>query len=60
VRIIRKGGCHFQVQLVPQLEKPADGDASKMMRDINVLFEEWTTERPGQWLGWLHRRWPED
>jgi lauroyl/myristoyl acyltransferase len=31
-----------------------------MIRNINALFEEWATERPGQWLGWLHRRWPED
>ena len=60
VRIIRKGGCHFQIQLVPPLEKPVDGDVPTMIRDINVLFEEWATERPGQWLGWLHRRWPED
>ena len=60
VRIIRKGGCHFQVQLVPPLEKPVDGDVPTMIRGINVLFEEWATERPGQWLGWLHRRWPED
>ncbi len=60
VRIIRTTGCQFQVRLVPELTKPADGDVPSMMRDINALFEEWATETPDQWLGWLHRRWPED
>lgn len=60
VRIIRQGGCNFQMQLYPAIEKPADGDVPKMMRAINMLFEEWATEHPAQWLGWLHRRWPED
>lgn len=60
VRIIRTTGCHFQVRLMPELTKPADGDVPRMMRDINALFEEWATETPDQWLGWLHRRWPED
>lgn len=60
VRIIRTAGCHFQVRLVPELEKPANGDVPAMMRNINALFEEWATETPDQWLGWLHRRWPED
>ena len=60
VRIIRQDGCHFQIQLYPAIEKPVDGDVPKMMRAINMLFEEWATEHPAQWLGWLHRRWPED
>ena len=60
VRIIRKEGCNFQVQLIPQLERSANADVPTMIRGINALFEEWATEKPEQWFGWLHRRWPED
>jgi len=42
------------------MDTPIDRDVPKMMREINMLFEEWATEYPAQWLGWLHRRWPED
>tara|TARA_A100001037_G_C15116639_1_gene621726 strand:+ start:618 stop:1511 length:894 start_codon:yes stop_codon:yes gene_type:complete len=60
LRIIRTDGCHFQMQFYAAMDKPIDGDVTKMMREINMLFEEWATEYPAQWLGWLHRRWPED
>lgn len=60
VRIIRKDGCYFQIQFYAAIDKPVDGDISKMMRVINMIFEEWATEHPAQWLGWLHRRWPKD
>jgi len=60
IRIIRQDGCYFQMQFYAAIEKPVDGDVSIMMRSINMLFEEWATEHPAQWLGWLHRRWPED
>jgi len=60
VRIIRQDGCRFQAQLYPAIKKPSDGDVPTMMRGINMLFEEWATEHPAQWLCWLHRRWPED
>ena len=60
VRIIRQDGCYFQMQFYAGMDKPIDRDVPKMMREINMLFEEWATEYPAQWLGWLHRRWPED
>jgi len=60
IRIIRRDGCYFQMQFYAAIEKPVDGDVPKMMRAINMLFEGWATEHPAQWLGWLHRRWPED
>jgi len=60
VRIVRTKGCNFQIQLYPALEKPNDGDVATMMRHINAIFEEWASEKPAQWLCWLHRRWPDD
>ena len=60
VRIIRKDGCNFELKIYDAIDKPADGNISKMMRDINNMIEEWATEDPSQWLCWLHRRWPED
>tara|TARA_B100000530_G_scaffold330882_1_gene274845 strand:+ start:395 stop:1282 length:888 start_codon:yes stop_codon:yes gene_type:complete len=60
LRIIRQDGCYFKMLFYAAMDKPIDGDVTKMMREINMLFEEWATEYPAQWLGWLHRRWPEE
>ncbi|NKB22223.1 MAG: lauroyl acyltransferase [Alphaproteobacteria bacterium] len=56
----RLDGCNFQLNIYPHLERPAENDVPTMMRSVNKRYEEWITDRPGQWLCWLHRRWPED
>ena len=60
VRMIRKNGCNFELKIYKPINKPVDGDVAKMMRQINIIIEEWASEHPSQWLCWLHRRWPEE
>ncbi len=60
-RVIRKGGAHFEIEVLPpvHVEKTDDKDADilRFMTQVNQQIEDWIRERPEQWL-WLHNRWP--
>ena len=59
-RLERIKGCHFRLSFHPPLKIPDNDKVETMMKNVNDIFQEWISERPGQWLCWLHRRWPED
>lgn len=60
VRVVRKPGGRFLLELTPELELPRgpDGliDVQGAMQAMTSAVEEWVREHPGQWL-WMHRRW---
>ena len=60
VRVVRKAGGRFLLELTPELELPRgpDGliDVQGAMQAMTSAVEEWVREHPGQWL-WMHRRW---
>jgi len=62
-RVERLKGARFRITFHAPLDVPNTGnrqdDIKTIMTTINQLFEDWITERPGQWL-WVHRRWPKD
>ena len=54
-RIVRTGGCKFEIELFEALI--VDGrDTAAIVADMHAHLERWITEHPDQWL-WLHRRW---
>ncbi|MCP4394627.1 MAG: lauroyl acyltransferase [Alphaproteobacteria bacterium] len=64
MRIERIKGCKFKATIYPPLKKPDNSLKKKekvaiMMQNINIMLEEWITERPEQWL-WMHNRWPKN
>ncbi len=56
VRVIRTGGPHFKVIVLPPL-KLRGKTPHAIMAEINALFEQWIREYPAQWF-WPHKRWP--
>ena len=60
VRVVRKPGGRFLLELTPALDLPRgpDGliDVQGAMQAMTSVIEEWVREHPGQWL-WMHRRW---
>ena len=60
VRVVRKAGGRFLLELTPALDLPRgpDGliDVQGAMQAMTSVVEEWVRENPGQWL-WMHRRW---
>lgn len=64
VRVERLSGARFRVTVHEpiQPDPSATTDAEKitqMMGKINILFESWIREQPGEWLC-TKRRWPKD
>lgn len=60
VRVIRRPGVRFKLELTPPLDLPRDGsgaiDVQGATQAMTRIVEEWVRENPGQWL-WMHRRW---
>ncbi|GJE76873.1 lipid A biosynthesis lauroyl acyltransferase [Methylorubrum suomiense] len=60
VRVVRKAGGRFLLELTPALDLPRgpDGliDVQGAMQAMTSVVEDWVRENPGQWL-WMHRRW---
>ncbi len=60
VRIIRRPGYKFTVELTPEVPpvRDADGkiDVAGTTQAVMSVVEGWVREHPEQWL-WLHRRW---
>lgn len=60
VRVVRKPGLRFRLELTPALDLPRDGtgqiDVEGAMAAMTALVEGWVREHPEQWL-WMHRRW---
>jgi KDO2-lipid IV(A) lauroyltransferase len=58
----RLGGARFRFTVFPRLhiENTGDkeGDALRVLTDINAQLEIWIRKNPSQWL-WIHRRWPD-
>ena len=63
VRVVRTKGAHFRLMAEPALPLPKTGDVEAdtmtLMTAVNATVERWVRERPDQWFGWLHRRWPD-
>jgi KDO2-lipid IV(A) lauroyltransferase len=62
IRVQRLGGARFRVTFYPPVNRPentADDQekARAMTGEVNVLFEQWITEQPDEWLC-TKRRWP--
>ncbi len=56
---IRTSGCQILVKLSAPFYVPKTADEATcraIAADVNQHFENWITQRPGQWL-WPHRRW---
>ncbi len=57
---IRTKGANFILKLHDAIPTHDANDTpiplEILMKDSNLLLEEWIKERPGQWL-WLHKRW---
>ena len=60
VRVRRRAGARFRIDLMAPLDRPSSGDreadARAILLDINRMLEGWIRERPGHWL-WIHKRW---
>ncbi|GEP07725.1 lipid A biosynthesis lauroyl acyltransferase [Methylobacterium oxalidis] len=60
VRVVRKDGVRFRLELTPPLDLPRDAggaiDVQGAMQAMTRVLEAWVREEPGQWL-WMHRRW---
>jgi KDO2-lipid IV(A) lauroyltransferase len=60
VRVVRRPGGRFLIELTPPLDLPRDAkgrvDPEGAARAMNDVYEAWIREYPGQWL-WLHRKW---
>lgn len=60
VRVIRKPGLRFALELTPPLDLPRDADGqvnvAGAMAAMTAVVEGWVRENPEQWL-WMHRRW---
>jgi KDO2-lipid IV(A) lauroyltransferase len=63
VRVVRTKGAHFALMVEPALPLPKTGDVEAdtltLMTAVNATVERWVREKPDQWFGWLHRRWPD-
>jgi KDO2-lipid IV(A) lauroyltransferase len=57
----RLPGPSFRVTFNPIISARRSADREQdildVMTELNLLFEGWIRERPGQWF-WLHYRWP--
>jgi len=60
VRVIRKPGLRFKLELTPPLDLPRDEngeiDVKGAMAAMTAVVEGWVRDNPEQWL-WMHRRW---
>lgn len=60
VRVVRRDGARFRLELTPPLDLPRDAtgaiDVQGAMQAMTRVVEGWVRENPGQWL-WMHRRW---
>lgn len=60
VRVVRRPGSRFLLDLTPALDLPRDADGlidvQGAMQAMTRVVEGWVREHPGQWL-WMHRRW---
>ena len=60
VRVVRRDGARFSLELTPPLDLPRDAsgaiDVQGAMQAMTRVVEDWIRENPGQWL-WMHRRW---
>lgn len=60
VRVVRRPGVRFKLELTPPLDLPRDAagaiDVQGATQAMTRVVEEWVRENPGQWL-WMHRRW---
>ncbi|KQO70472.1 lipid A biosynthesis lauroyl acyltransferase [Methylobacterium sp. Leaf469] len=60
VRVVRREGARFALELTPPLDLPRDAkgeiDVQGAMQAMTRVVEDWIRENPGQWL-WMHRRW---
>jgi KDO2-lipid IV(A) lauroyltransferase len=56
----RLSGPSFRVTFSPIISAKRSGDREQdilaVMTELNMLFEGWIRQHPGQWL-WLHHRW---
>jgi len=63
VRVIRRPGQRFGLELTEALDLPRDADGlidvQGAMQAMTRVVEAWVRENPGQWL-WMHRRWRPD
>ncbi|WP_316862417.1 lauroyl acyltransferase [uncultured Cohaesibacter sp.] len=59
IRILRKGGVHFEI-LVEEIKVPhtddAEADVYEGTAAIQAVFERWIRDVPEQWM-WAHKRW---
>ena len=55
-RVVRLGGAHFHVTMMPAVQYAPDTDARAAMLELHHHFERWIRERPAQWF-WVHNRW---
>jgi KDO2-lipid IV(A) lauroyltransferase len=61
-RVERLSGCRFRITICEPLSPaglehlPQQEAARELTRRLNALFEQWISERPGQWLC-FKRRW---
>lgn len=60
VRVVRRPGVRFHLELTPPLDLPRDAsgaiDVQGATQAMTRVVEDWVRENPGQWL-WMHRRW---
>ena len=62
-RVERLGGAHFRATFHPPVAVPAGEDeierATRMTEAMHALYEQWVSERPGDWFP-SKRLWPKD
>lgn len=62
VRCERLEGARFRITYYPPLALKDDAGnnlpVEKVLCALHVMYEEWITENPSEWL-WLHKRWKE-
>jgi len=60
----RTKGARFRVIVHPPIELPRTGDkeadVAEGVRQINAFLEARIRERPQEWFGWVHRRFPQE